>query len=146
MSDYDPLSQYPKSRTFGADPGVPPSVSNAGREAAYGTPNMGGPAMSRGNEMPSRDSWISSAISGLRNVFGGGGDSQSRDMRLASDGSFLREGASPGDRHRPSKSPLPDNTRRPRSDGSPAYPDANVFKQRPRHLRDDVAGFGPYGE
>jgi hypothetical protein len=58
MSDYDPLSQYPKSRTFGMQPSMPPTESNKGREEAYGTPNMGGAPISRANEMPSRDMFV----------------------------------------------------------------------------------------
>jgi len=69
MSDYDPLSEYPKSRTFDMQPSMPPTESNKGREDAYGTPNMGGPPQSRANQVPDRSQW--DQLTGLPETFTG---------------------------------------------------------------------------
>lgn len=117
MHYYDPLRQYPSSRTFEGDPGVPPTVTNEGRVAAYGMPNMGGKRMSRRNEMLNRQGFQKRLSDGTPNPGWG-------DGKMQKDGYLVDRPADVGGPGGRPSAPVAWQGDRPKSDGSPAYPGA----------------------
>jgi hypothetical protein len=73
MNHYDPLGQFPPPRSLNHRVSDY-TDTDAGRSNYYGTPNMGGPPVHRGNEAPSRDAWFRGVTGRNTSSYGEGDD------------------------------------------------------------------------